>query len=696
MNDISVFARIAKVDASKRLVYGYASTEALDIQGEIVRREALESALPEYMKFGNIREMHQPSAVGRAKEAEIDEKGLYLCAKVVDDTAWKKVQEGVYNGFSIGGKVTKRDLMESHVIKGLELYEISLVDRPANPEAVFECFKRDNREGDNVIMFTNDQVAARATILAKAAGKTEWGDFMDAARAELEKEANAAIGTQTAVSSVALATKAVTPNEGDELRKAARRAIKQVWTTSDGKTFEKADDATTHEAELTKRQPIDEVKAAVDDIKKTMETIDANRQGKVIDARSTANRTGEDGDRLSRTAATGSPVAGAVAELGSKVEEAESSNKSTDAPVSGSESELGARVTAAESTNKVTDEEHDTEKKGDKPYGDVEYADPGHQSDKKKRYPIDTAEHIRAAWNYINKPKNAGKYSPKDLASVKAKIVSAWKAKIDEKGPPSAREKSIVNASLVKGMSEVSRMACIIQELEWLHQAVEFEQEMERDTGSTQPNDIKEDIARLCATLRTMVDEETAELLNDEEMDMYGDLLEAAATPLHATHAAALLKAVESTRKASAVARRLVTVLGKVGRRHNSADMRKIQEMHDHSVSLGAMCDKSAGAGLSKVAGGDELSKLAAENGELRKQLGDVMPMLREVQDLVKKIHDTPAQVPPQRLQVVDKNDDSRIAKAIESLADQPPGNIAFNLIKSAIQNPRPLDGTTR
>ena len=73
-----------------------------------------------------------------------------------------------------------------------------------------------------------------------------------------------------------------------------------------------------------------------------------------------------------------------------------------------------------------------------KPYGDVTYADPGYQSDKKKRYPIDTEAHIRAAWNYIHKGGNSGKYSSSEVASMKKKIVSAWKKKIDPAGPPSA------------------------------------------------------------------------------------------------------------------------------------------------------------------------------------------------------------------------------------------------------------------
>jgi len=136
-----LYATITKTDAEQRMVYGYASTEALDSQGEIVRREAVEAALPDYMRYANIREMHQPSAVGIAKDAAVDEKGLYLAAKVVDDEAWRKVQAGVYKGFSIGGRVTSRDERDRKVITGCQIGEISLVDRPANPDTVFDVFK---------------------------------------------------------------------------------------------------------------------------------------------------------------------------------------------------------------------------------------------------------------------------------------------------------------------------------------------------------------------------------------------------------------------------------------------------------------------------------------------------------------------------------------------------------------------------
>ncbi|PBC35039.1 hypothetical protein CJ179_50195 [Rhodococcus sp. ACS1] len=63
----------------------------------------------------------------------------------------------------------------------------------------------------------------------------------------------------------------------------------------------------------------------------------------------------------------------------------------------------------------------------EKPYGDVEYADPGYQDDGKKRYPIDTKEHVKAAWSYIHQKANAAKYTAEELAKIEARIVAAAK-----------------------------------------------------------------------------------------------------------------------------------------------------------------------------------------------------------------------------------------------------------------------------
>ncbi len=74
--------------------------------------------------------------------------------------------------------------------------------------------------------------------------------------------------------------------------------------------------------------------------------------------------------------------------------------------------------------------------RAEKKYGDhIEYAD-----EKNKKYPINDEEHIRAAWDYINKGEDADKYSPADVAKIKRKIVAAWKKKINKAGPPEADE----------------------------------------------------------------------------------------------------------------------------------------------------------------------------------------------------------------------------------------------------------------
>lgn len=157
-----------KLDQEQRMVWGYASTEAVDSDGEIVTKAAMRAAWTEYMDFGNVREMHKPSAVGVVKEYRFDDVGTWIGAKIVDKAAWEKVQEGVYKGFSVAGKVLQRKGIR---IEKLKLTEISLVDRGANPEARIELFKLDD-EGDEVARVTktmDEKEAVVDALLEKAA-----------------------------------------------------------------------------------------------------------------------------------------------------------------------------------------------------------------------------------------------------------------------------------------------------------------------------------------------------------------------------------------------------------------------------------------------------------------------------------------------------------------------------------------------
>lgn len=138
MNDFQFFLPIAKVDKDKRTVSGYASTPTKDSDGEIVTLDAVRNALPDYMAWGNIREMHKLSAVGVAEEANVDSKGLFLTAKIVDDVAWQKCIDKVYKGFSIGGRKLAKN---GNKITEIDMTEISIVDRPSNPDAKFALAK---------------------------------------------------------------------------------------------------------------------------------------------------------------------------------------------------------------------------------------------------------------------------------------------------------------------------------------------------------------------------------------------------------------------------------------------------------------------------------------------------------------------------------------------------------------------------
>jgi hypothetical protein len=168
MSDFQTYMPIVKVDKERRTVTGYASTPAVDGDGEIVTLEAIRDALPKYMDYANIREMHALKAVGVAQEANVDKKGLFLTAKIVDNGAWEKCLEGVYKGFSIGGRKIDK---QGNKITELEMTEISVVDRPSNPDCRFAIAKSAKTLGDapGYLVKVKQKPSTEAKALAKMA-----------------------------------------------------------------------------------------------------------------------------------------------------------------------------------------------------------------------------------------------------------------------------------------------------------------------------------------------------------------------------------------------------------------------------------------------------------------------------------------------------------------------------------------------
>lgn len=189
--NFKMFGSIGKVEDQPDgtiKVYGIASTPSIDGAGERITAKAMKAAIPDYSKFPALREMHQPSAAGKVLEAEVDDQGATnIVAHVVDPVAIVKVKTGVYSGFSVGGKVLKRDPTDRSIIDSLKLVEISLVDSPCNPDAILSMWKADLMPDFKPVAA---DVVARAKILAKANGNSpRFRDFLFEAGEELRCEA---------------------------------------------------------------------------------------------------------------------------------------------------------------------------------------------------------------------------------------------------------------------------------------------------------------------------------------------------------------------------------------------------------------------------------------------------------------------------------------------------------------------------
>lgn len=143
MSEIQRSFQISRIDEEQRIVEGIVSTDQEASDGYIVTREAIEEAWPDYMQFGNIREMHKDIAAGVIKASEMTDAGMKVRVKVVEASTWEKVKEGVLKAFSIRGPILEA---AGNVVSRLKIIEISLVDRPADPGALITMFRADGSE----------------------------------------------------------------------------------------------------------------------------------------------------------------------------------------------------------------------------------------------------------------------------------------------------------------------------------------------------------------------------------------------------------------------------------------------------------------------------------------------------------------------------------------------------------------------
>jgi hypothetical protein len=317
---------------------------------------------------------------------------------------------------------------------------------------------------------------------------------------------------------------------------------------------------------------------------------------------------------------------------------------------------------------KVAARDDTSPKEGAAKYGDVKFADA-----KNKKYPIDNEAHIRAAWNYINKDKNAAKYSADDLSTIKAAVASAWKEKIDKDGPPSADASKAAEAgdltkaapALKKGLYTVQTMASQLQSMQYMLSSVEYEEEQEQDDSDI-PARLNDVVMALGQILVDYTAEEVAELTAQNKG---GDNI---SSPV-----------MEMSQVATDLVKR-ATEFKKAGARHSAADLQKVQAMHDQAVALGAACgaaDKSmAATGLEKtddvqhIASINDLTKLDAFQDTLNKAIAAATePMqkaLAEAQVQIKKLEEMPAPTKAV-LRVIGKGEDLNVSESSEQTIEK-------------------------
>lgn len=182
MTDLATsFFAIEKADRNADgtlMVFGKATDDSVDIDQQICDSTWLDRAMPDWFKTGgNIREQHSAIAAGVAKEYEQKKDGHYIRALVVDPISVRKVETGVLKGFSIGIKnprvVRDTKAANGRIIDG-QIVEVSLVDRPANPNCQLVLAK--SAAGDSLVQVED--------LIEKAEEKPNYGSMIKPRKGE--------------------------------------------------------------------------------------------------------------------------------------------------------------------------------------------------------------------------------------------------------------------------------------------------------------------------------------------------------------------------------------------------------------------------------------------------------------------------------------------------------------------------------
>lgn len=669
MSKLNIFVPLTKIDEENRLVYGVVAAEEVDNSGEVFDYER---SKPYFQKWsanaeltsgglskGNLREMHGKTAAGKLTDLSFDDdrKVIECCAKVVDDMAWKKCLEGVYTGFSMGGRYAEKWVEKASGLPDQKRYagdpaEISLVDKPCIKTATFDLVKADgiveerhfvsviDDTGDELMkreyVPTNDELAARGMELAKAAGKDSgsWLEFADEARASLIAEK---------------ADKAPPAKEGDD---------KKDGDADEGKegTAAEADDKGDFDADAEngpKPGGEDDGTKPSDSAKEGDDKKDAKPEAKEGDDKKEGGKPFGKSDNPEQEQPTDADAAAPSEET------AEKSDSGT-----GNEVEQGWRAKDGSFHLKKADALAVNDK-----------------LNKAAEEPETLMDAVNALSKAVHGDAETGEEAPEGEPEA-AKPECIKYAEFIEGCCALLKADDADGQELNKSMYSVERLARSLREVGSLTISVSQEQKREGDDSSL-PGMLGVAVGQLGDTLVEMAKEEVDELMlmvakeSGRELDngicVVSDCyyeLAASTLGLEKSDFDELAKAAGAKKAAH------------------------VQGLHDRMTKMGAKCN-----GLEKTDGADDLNKMDGEMAELRKraedaenQIAEALPLIKTLMADVEMIKKLPQPSAP-RTSILEKAEDGKGVKQVQQNAAEDllskftPNDLAMAAIKMGQQN---------